>query len=185
MSGIATGGSVRAGLATASTRMMPVDSFADPNAAWYFSDSVPGCLAITVTVLPARSVVTVEPTGCGSGAAMVSFADGSVGSDPGTSLASGVIVIGRPTTARTTSGSAVAATASVALRGMTFTLRVPGTGSPMPSDTWYWMVCTPASPAAVKTIAPSGVVATVPCGTLARTSASGSPSKSRQSDRTG
>src|SRR5215471_1004810 len=136
VSGIATGGSARDGSAVTSTRITPVDSFADPNAASYLSVNVPMCCGVTVTVPPAGSVVTAAPTGCGSGAARVSFADGSVGSEPGTSLASGVIVTGLPTMARATSGSAVAGTASSELRGSTLTLSAPWTGSAMPSVTW-------------------------------------------------
>ena len=105
-----------------------------------------------------RSVRTSAPPTEATLPASSRAASGVSGSVPGRSLPSGRIVIGRPVSPETMSGSATAAKDSVASLSCTRIASCSVTGAPTPSPTAYSTWTTPASTGAVKRTRPAAVV---------------------------
>ena len=105
-----------------------------------------------------RLVVTSAPGTLPTSPASVSTASGVRGSEPGRSLASGVMVIGLPVSPAITSGSAVGATGSRSSGSCTRKSRVSVTGSPSPSVTSYSTWAEPPWGGARKRTAPAAVM---------------------------
>ena len=140
----------------------------------------------------ARLVVTSAPGTLPTLPARDSTASGVNGSDPGRSLASGLISIGLPVSPAITSGSAVGATGWRSSGCWTRKSSVSLTGSPSPSVTPYSTRTGPPCGGARKRTAPEAVTRDSPLAagppptSWAETVETGSPSfGSRQSGSTG